>query len=37
MDDLKLFGKSKDQIDFLVETVDFFSKDFKWNMESSES
>ena len=29
MDDLKLFGKSKDQIDFLVETVDFFSKDFK--------
>ena len=27
MDDLKLFGKTKDQIDFLVQTVQIFSED----------
>ena len=29
MNDLKLFRKSKDQIDSLVQTVQFFSKDIR--------
>ena len=38
MDDLKLFGKSEDQIDSLIQTVFMFSEDigteFSWNVES---
>ena len=36
MDDLKLFAKSKNQIDYLVQTVQIFSEDIAmhiWNKE----
>ena len=32
IDDLKLFGKSEDQIDSLVQTVRLLSEDIRWNL-----
>ena len=32
IDDLKLFWKSEDQIDSLVQTVRLLSEDIRWNL-----
>ena len=32
MDDLNLFGKSEDQIDLLVQTVQLLSEDMEWSL-----
>ena len=32
IDDLKLFGKSEDKIDSLVQTVRLLSEDIRWNL-----
>ena len=32
IDDLKLIGKSEDQIDSLVQTVRLLSEDIRWNL-----
>ena len=36
MDDLKLFAKSKNQIDYLVQTVQIFSEDIAMHSWSKE-
>ena len=33
MDDLKLYGKSENQVDILVQSVRVVSEDVEWNLE----
>jgi len=33
MDDLKLYGKSENQVDTLVQSVGVVSEDIEWNLE----